>query len=251
MIHIESVEEVYSKKNRLLWYIIAFKAGFLNSAGFLITGKFVSHITGFGTQIGIALGHDDYFFGAELLIIPFSFIAGSVLVSYILDKRYIPGETPPYWKVQAVITTLLLIIIIIGEVGWFQIEKSFDGDSSYNLIELFVIGTLCCICGMKNGLVTWATYGKIRVTHLTGMATDIGLNLLRSIFKDWPSHRLNEKPIVNLIRTMTLISFSIGALVSAIIFTRVGFIGFLIPVMISIGMSVVSIIDYKNRNKTH
>ena len=66
MIHCENVADVYTKGKMSLWLLSAFKAGFINSAGFLISGKFVSHVTGFGTQVGIAMGHSDYFFGAEL-----------------------------------------------------------------------------------------------------------------------------------------------------------------------------------------
>lgn len=54
MIHLKDVADVYSAK---IWLLSAFKAGFL------ITGNFVSHITGFGTQIGMAIGDQAYFYG--------------------------------------------------------------------------------------------------------------------------------------------------------------------------------------------
>jgi uncharacterized membrane protein YoaK (UPF0700 family) len=79
MKHFELISEVYDLKNIPIWLISAFKAGFINSAGFLTTGKFVSHVTGFGTHAGLAVGHQDYFFGAELIFIPLSFIFGGVV----------------------------------------------------------------------------------------------------------------------------------------------------------------------------
>jgi uncharacterized membrane protein YoaK (UPF0700 family) len=64
MVHIENQDHIFSKRVAWIWLIAAFKAGFINSAGFLATGKFVSHITGFGTQVGMAVGHNDFLFGA-------------------------------------------------------------------------------------------------------------------------------------------------------------------------------------------
>jgi hypothetical protein len=40
--------------------------------------SFVSHVTGFGTQIGIALLHNHYDFSIELLVIPITFNGGAV-----------------------------------------------------------------------------------------------------------------------------------------------------------------------------
>jgi uncharacterized membrane protein YoaK (UPF0700 family) len=67
MIHLDNASEVFLPKNMWVWFVAAFKAGFINSAGFLASGMFVSHMTGFGTQAGIALGTENYFFSLELL----------------------------------------------------------------------------------------------------------------------------------------------------------------------------------------
>lgn len=249
MIHSENISEVYAKRNIPLWLISSFKAGFINSAGFLVTGKFVSHVTGFGTQVGIAVGHEDYFFGAELFIIPISFILGGVITSYFLDRKYDMGETPPYWKVQSLITFLLLIIISLGEMGMVKSGIQFDKDFKYDYVEFSIIAMLCLICGLKNGLVTWSTFGKVRVTHLTGLSTDIGLNLIRTFNKEQPSPRFKEERKVNILRMLTFAFFSTGALISALIFPKLGLKTFFIPLTISIGMSIISIIDCKVRMK--
>jgi uncharacterized membrane protein YoaK (UPF0700 family) len=247
MIHTENVNEVFSQKNIPLWLISAFKAGFINAAGFLITGKFVSHVTGFGTQVGIATGHEGYFFGLELLVIPISFISGGILTSAILDKKYEDGETPPYWKIQLLITSLLIMVMFLFHFNTGNILTSFDVDENYNFMEFLIIGILCLICGLKNSLVTWSTYGKIRVTHLTGISTDIGLNFIRSIGIKQHSTRFKEKRFVNAIRILTLFSFSVGSFVSAILYPKINYKVFLIPVVISIGMSIISLIDTRIR----
>lgn len=247
MIHTKDVNEVYSKENIPLWLISAFKAGFINTIGFLFAGKFVSHVTGFGTQVGIAVGHKDYFFGAELLVIPFAFILGAVTTSFVLDRDYKENETPPYWIVQTLITSLLILLICIGYAGMYPENVPFDKDGDYSLIEFFVISTLCFICGLKNGLVTWVSWGKIRVTHLTGLSTDIGLNLIRTFYPKQKSPRFKEERFVNLLRIATFFCFSGGAAFSALLFPRFGFKVLIIPVIISITMSIISLWDIRTR----
>lgn len=249
MIHSETVSEIYTKQKVPLWLISAFKAGFINSAGFLITGKFVSHVTGFGTQVGVAIGHEDYFFGTELLVIPVSFILGGVITSWILDRSDQRGEYPPYWRVQGLITLLLIAVIVLGESLFLpQASLPFDRDNLYNGLELLMISMLCLVCGLKNSLVTWSTFGKIRVTHLTGLSTDIGLNLLRTFTPSWNSSRFKEERFVNVLRVMTFVCFSIGALISAILYPKFGHKCLIIPVIISMGMSSISIWDSRKRN---
>ncbi len=248
MIHSDSVTDVYSKEKVPLWLISAFKAGFLNTVGLLLTGKFVSHVTGFGTQVGLAIGHKDYLFGAELFIIPFSFIMGGVLTSAILDRHYEQHETPPYWKVQLLVTACLFLIVALDEFGHIGTGFPFDADNHYNSVEFLVIALLCLVCGLKNGLVTWSTFGRIRVTHLTGLSTDIGLNFLRTLNRRWPSPRFKDDRIVNVLRILTFASFSAGAFGSALIYAQIGIKSLIIPMLISVGMSIVAIYDGRRRD---
>ena len=247
MIHLKNSDEVYSNRHVWMWLLSSLKAGFINSAGFLATGKFVSHVTGFGTQVGVAIGHDDLLFGAELLIIPISFIMGGVITSLMLDKKNTGNETPPYHLVQGLITFLIFIVILLGESSWVNIITPFDTDLNYNFVEFIVIALLCLICGLKNALVTWTTFGKIRVTHLTGLSTDIGLHLTRTIFNRGESTRFKEDRKVNLIRISTFLCFSTGAFLSAYFFPAIGYKTFLIVMMISLFMTIYSFVDYRSR----
>jgi uncharacterized membrane protein YoaK (UPF0700 family) len=246
MIHCSSVTDVFTKGKMTLWLMSAFKAGFINSSGFLLTGKYVSHVTGFGTQVGMAMGHDDIFFGAELLIIPFSFILGGVLTSLLLEPRIDDNSRPPYHYVQGLITLLIGVVIFLGESGLISSQAPFDSDQHYNFIEFSVIALLCLICGLKNSLVTWTTYGKIRVTHLTGLSTDIGLNFIGMFRPRSENARYKESKIISFHRIGTFVAFSSGAFISAIVFPRIGYQGFFIVFGISMFMTILSVLDRKN-----
>jgi uncharacterized membrane protein YoaK (UPF0700 family) len=246
MVHLNDPNEAFDKRYFWLWLVSSFKVGLINSAGFLATGKFVSHVTGFGTQMGIALGHEGYFFSLELLTIPFSFILGGVITSFILDRHLVnKSSPPPYYIVQGLITITIGLVILLGESVFTENLRPFDVDEKYDLVEFTIISLLCLACGLKNALVTWVTSGKIRVTHLTGLSTDIGLNFLGMIYPNM-KRRFTEKRRVNFLRLATFICFSFGALISALFFPHFGYKTFLIVFMISWIMTIYSFYNRKS-----
>lgn len=230
--------DLYKFKYSILWMLLALKAGYLNAAGFLATGMFVSHVTGFGTQMGIT-AHENYGVAIELLIIPISFIIGSSVPAWILEKNYSSKSIPKFYQVQFLITLSLGVLFIMGINGMFgDFSTPRDG-----IHDITLAGILCFICGMKNGLTTWSTYGKIRTTHLTGLSTDIGLHLPKLFRKD-KACRFPERKWVNTVRLLTFISFSTGSLIAAFIFPDLEFLGFLFPLILSIILLGISYSNY-------
>ena len=237
MVHVD-LSDIYKIKYILLWSLLSFKAGLLNSAGFLIVGSFVAHVTGFGTQIGIELVHSDYIFSIELLIIPIAFIGGAVLTSLVLDTAYSKGTIPPYPIIQLLITLLLGIISVCFSIGIFDITTL----NAQHERAVFFIGLLCLTCGLKNGLTTWATQGKIRTTHLTGLSTDIGLHLPKIFRSEGSNSRYPEPRKVTYVRLVILLAFSSGACLSAVLIPRIGYELFYIAFAISTVLCTISFI---------
>lgn len=236
MIHVD-IKDLYKKECTLLWSILSFKAGIINACGFLLAGSYVSHVTGFGTQMGIAMGHEEYEIGIELLVIPFAFIGGSLLTSLILDRNYSPSKIPNYPIVQSLITFLLGAIALLFSVEFFGPTSPLV----HNDRSILLIGLLCLICGLKNGLTTWATHGKIRTTHVTGLATDIGLHLSKIFGPEGVKSRFPEPKNVTYVRIATLASFSMGSAIAALLIPVIGYKVFYLAFAISATLMAVSI----------
>lgn len=237
MVHVE-LKDVYRKQYTFLWVLLSFKAGLLNAAGFLIAGSYVSHITGFGTQIGIALGHEEYTFGAELLVIPIAFIGGALFTSMMLDVNYSKDEVPHYPVVQITITSLIGLICAGFATGFFQPDVVAGHTES----SVILIGLLCFVCGIKNALTTWASHGKIRTTHITGLSTDIGLHLPKIFRPSGSPSRYPESRTVTYVRIATLVSFSVGSAMAAMLVPKLAYGIFYIALCISAILSVISIV---------
>jgi uncharacterized membrane protein YoaK (UPF0700 family) len=237
MVHVE-LKDVYRKEYTLLWVLLSFKAGLLNACGFLIAGSYVSHITGFGTQVGLALGHNDYTFGAELLVIPVAFIGGALFTSLVLDTNYSKEKIPHYPVVQLSITALIGLVSAGFATGFFKPDVIVGRSES----SIILVGLLCFICGIKNALTTWASHGKIRTTHITGLSTDIGLHLPKIFRAPGASSRYPESRAVTYVRISTLVSFSAGSCIAAMLVPAVSYGVFYVAFVISAALSLISIV---------
>src|SRR3989338_8349665 len=126
-----------------LWGLLGFQAGFINAFGFLACGRYVSHVTGFGTQIGIALANSNLLFAIELLGIPIWFVAGSFLSSLITSVKIERGLKPWFDTVALIISVLILLLIVLGTHGIF----GHFGDQLIENIDFLLLFLLSLVCG--------------------------------------------------------------------------------------------------------
>ena len=167
------------------------------------------------------------------------FILGGVINSLVLDRKWgeVPGKIPNYPIVQSLITFLLGLVAILSSVGFFNQMTLKENRAEM----IFLIAVLCLICGLKNGLTTWATHGKIRTTHLTGLSTDIGLHFPKLFRAEGSASRYPEMRKVNQVRIITLISFSLGSCLAALLIPVLGNKIFYLSFFISLLLWVTSV----------
>lgn len=222
-------KDFLKKRYISLWAVLGFQAGFINSFGFLAGGKFVSHITGFGTQIGLAIGDKQIFFAGELLFIPLFFILGSFFSGSITTARIDRGLQPKYHVVMMTMPVTLLLLMLLGHFGIFG---EFQGHAS-NENAILLSYALASLCGLQNGCFATLTKGQIRTTHLTGLSTDIGSDISKLVFGKAESKERELIHRTNFSRIATLLSFTAGAGASVSISLRLEYNALFIPAIIS------------------
>jgi uncharacterized membrane protein YoaK (UPF0700 family) len=206
------------RANRQLGGALAFVAGAVNAGGFLAVQRYTSHMTGVVSSIA-----DDLVLGQAALAMAgvsalLAFIGGAATTAVLINwarRRQMHGEFALSLMLEAV---LLLIFGVLG--------ANLD-----LFIDVFVPSTvllLCFIMGLQNAIVTKISQAEIRTTHMTGVITDLGIELGRLAY--WNrTHEANARHFVRAnrdklkIHGAILALFFIGGLAGALAFKRVGF----------------------------
>lgn len=160
------------RANRQLGGILAFIAGAVNAGGFLAVQRYTSHMTGILSAIAddFVLGQVTLVFAGIALLV--SFLCGAATTAILINwarRREMHGEFALSLMLEAI---LLLIFGLLGaNLHFFS--------------ELFVPSTvllLCFIMGLQNAIVTKISKAEIRTTHMTGVITDLGIELGRLFY---------------------------------------------------------------------
>jgi uncharacterized membrane protein YoaK (UPF0700 family) len=160
------------RANRQLGGILAFIAGAVNAGGFLAVQRYTSHMTGILSAIAddFVLGQVTLVFAGIALLV--SFLCGAATTAILINwarRRDMHGEFALSLMLEAV---LLLVFGLLGA-------------NLHLFSELFVPSTvllLCFIMGLQNAIVTKISKAEIRTTHMTGVITDLGIELGRLFY---------------------------------------------------------------------
>lgn len=221
----------------LLWSILGFQAGFINSFGFLACGRYVSHVTGVGTQIGIAAGESNLWLALELLGYPLSFIFGAFFSGAFTSARLERGLKPRY---DLMTLFLPIIIFTVGFLGWKGMFGDF-GEALREPRDFVLLFSLSFACGLQNGCFATMTKGQIRTTHLTGISTDIGTDFARLWYGKITGQERSLVIRANVSRIATFVSFSVGSILSVLTTEHIHYGALIIPFFTAI-MVAISVI---------
>lgn len=153
--------------NRHLAGYLCFVAGAINAGGFLAVQQYTSHMSGVVSAMA-----DNLALGSFALVLDgvgalLSFLGGAACSAVPVNWGRRQRLHSEYALPLALEAGLLLCFGLIGgNLGQHQ--------------WLFVPATvmlLCFIMGLQNAMITKLSNAEIRTTHLTGMVTDIGIEL--------------------------------------------------------------------------
>jgi len=172
--------------------ILACCAGIVDVVALLETGNFVSHVTGTTAKIAVRLeewhmdGHVPHRFW-EMVGLVGSFIVGSILCGLIIVKNEVSVGRSLY-GLALILNSLLLFLATT--VHFYHDQAAMhqcalngiaEADCKSADIDILAEYLAAMACGLQNGLCTVHFGAVIRTTHVTGLATDLGLTLGRMI----------------------------------------------------------------------
>lgn len=157
-------------------------AGLVNAAGFFAVGAYTSHVTGNLSHAGEAYAYGEKSVAIATFALVAFFIAGAATASAMVEgaKRR---------RRARYATTLVLEAILLGAFTLGSVTMSAPGFIAHTAL----VGILCFAMGMQNALVTRISGAVIRTTHMTGIATDLGIELV-AIIQWFRDRRRNGEP---------------------------------------------------------
>lgn len=156
---------------------LAATAGFVNSGGFVMIGSFTSHVTGSVGRFANDLAHGQVAASLSALSLVLAFFVGGVFASFLLDDQRL--RVPQrYCLVLGIEAALLLGFVFTAGLSRTTHPRLLDA----------MAALLCAAMGLQNSLVTRLSGAVVRTTHLTGIVTDLGIELVR--WYRWYKQRL-------------------------------------------------------------
>jgi len=185
------------KHNIRLAVMLCLTAGFVNASGFLGFFVLTTNITGHAALLAVKLTEGDLRAVRMVALWLLLFLSGAFCSSLYISKT------------NAYTLPILVEIVILSLVGYFG--HTFD--KTVVKTEYFA-GSLLFAMGMQNALVSMISGSVVRTTHLTGMFTDLGIDLAAAFMK-FPKVR---KKI--LLRCTIILFFLLGGIIGGFAFVR-------------------------------
>lgn len=193
------------KHNLRIASLLSFVAGLVNVAGFLAVQKLTTNVTGHFAFFVDEIFKQNFWEGLNYFLYIVFFLLGSFFSSFSIEFI---GKINDRLIYRIPILTESLILLAMALFGQEIISKA-PNILAYSL--LFAMG-------LQNSLVTRISNATVRTTHLTGLFTDLGIELSQLFF--YKEQEQREKLYASIKLRLTIISFFfLGGLLGGIFYT--------------------------------
>lgn len=229
---------VRSKRENLhLGAGLAFVAGATNAGAFLAVHQYTSHMTGIVSEMADALALRQVgvlLAGAGAVV---SFTAGAALTAITVNYARRRGWASAF-ALPLVIEAILLLSFGLLGARLNQLHAVFIP---------VTVALLCFTMGLQNAVITKISKAEVRTTHVTGIVTDIGIELGKLVYVNRSETTVHERVLADRERLGTLLIL-LGAFFAGGVFGALGFHSFgyraTIPLAtILLALGVVPVID--------
>lgn len=188
--------------------LLSFVAGIVNVSGFLAVQKLTTNVTGHFAYFLDEVFKLNFSNGFVYFLYIFFFFLGSFTSGFLVELISRKTERNIYVFPTSIEILLLFLIGLWGE----NLITQNPNIIAYSL--LFAMG-------LQNSLVTKISNATVRTTHLTGLFTDLGIELSQLFF--YKETEMRVKLFSSIKLRLTIISFFfIGGILGGIFYTKMG-----------------------------
>jgi uncharacterized membrane protein YoaK (UPF0700 family) len=169
--------------NRTVGMLLAFVAGALNAGGFLAVQRYTSHVTGMLSSLADNLALGEFGLVVDAAVAVLAFLLGAMCCAVLVNVARRRRMSSEYALPLMLEAGLILCFGLLGS----QLAH-FEG-----LLVPFTVILLCFIMGLQNAVVTKLSNAHIRTTHMTGIVTDLGIEVGKLFYVN--DSRLGMAPV--------------------------------------------------------
>ncbi|WP_452228139.1 MULTISPECIES: YoaK family protein [unclassified Lacinutrix] len=196
------------KHNLRIATILSFVAGIVNVTGFLSFHQLTTNVTGHFALFISDVANFEFWKGTIYFLYIFSFLFGSFLSSFLIEKYRENKKLNVFVLPTSIECFVLICIAILSNVTEMQYPD-------------VIVCLLLFAMGLQNSFVTKISNAVVRTTHLTGLFTDLGIELSQLFFPESHPNREKIKQTIKL-RVYIICFFFLGGIMGGFLYSNIG-----------------------------
>ena len=216
---------------------LAFVAGATNAGAFLAVQQYTSHMTGIVSSMAdaVVLGQRQIFVTSVGALVAFMLGAATTAIMVNAARR---KQLSSVFALPLLLEAALLLVFGLVGARLNDIHTHFVSAT---------VGLLCYMMGVQNAVITKISRAEIRTTHVTGIVTDIGIELGKLAFVNRRGTPIDDRIEADSVRlkvlTFLLSAFFVGGVVGAMGFHSIGYVSTVPLALVLVGLAVVPVVD--------
>lgn len=233
MLALHTPQTVFSLRHAPSWLLLAFSAGSVNAIAFLACSRFVTHVTGTVSNIGM----ERWTLALDYCVVLGCFVIGAMSSSALIDGRYHQNKRPLYAVPLTLVSATLALIAVLGMAGVFgAFGGSVEGPRDFAFLSL-----LAFAMGLQNAAVATSTGLLVRTTHMTGPATDLGVHLATALYARGAARHTALRHAA--LRAGKIGAFTAGAAAGAVLAATFAYGALLVPATVVVVATALSFVN--------
>ena len=210
--------------------VLAFVAGATNAGGFLAVGQYTSHMTGMVSAMADNLVLGELALAGAALAALLAFLIGAMSTAWLVN-----------WGIRRELRSAYGLPLLIGAALLLVFGLFGAAMSLWHTVFLPVtVVLLCFIMGLQNAVITKISQARIRTTHVTGLVTDLGIELGKLLYVN---RHPEMRPVLAdrerlWVHAQLVLSFLVGGVAGALGFKYLGYIS-TVPLAITLLLLVM------------
>lgn len=200
-------------------------AGALNAVGFLIAGSFTANMTGNLSAFADQIAGGDLAMAMSFAGLLASFISGAGIAAFAIQT----SERKQFRSIYALAIAAEAIVLL--SLGALLIRGDIQ--------QTYLVVVLCFTMGLQNAVTSMISKARVRTTHVSGMATDLGIELAALLGSNVERREVLPKLTLH---SLTLTCFAVGGICGATLFGLVNNFLFVIAGIILLLVAVPEVI---------